>query len=143
MGSGVVCASGAKIDSLQPHLDPDLPHEGAYRGFAIGAGDGNHGLRLRAVPQGCRARQRLAGGIGDDKGHVSLCQRVSGQRGSLGVGQHRHRAHAQRILDKLGPVDLAAGHGGEQGSGLDLTAVDADTCNGRVAPPFRGQTKGG
>ena len=72
-----------------------------------------------------------------------MCQRVSGQRRPCGVGQHGHRAHAQRILDEFGPMYLAAGHGGKQGAGLDLTAVNGDACDGRVAPPFCGQTKGG
>ena len=127
-------ACGAKVDRGQAHFDPDLPHKGRDRCFAIGAGDCDHHLRLRAKEQRGGAGQCLARGVGNHECRVRGRKRVTGQFGPRPVRQNGRSTALQRALDKAGSVHTAARHGGKQRALARFAAVNAQVDQRRIRP---------
>ncbi len=118
-------AQCSQIAAGAAHLCPDLPRKAGDGGLAVGAGHGSHDLRLRGIETGAEPRIEAPGrGIGDGADRI-------GQNGSIGRFRQQDRggpAH-QRVGDKMPPVGLCAGQGGEQISLLHLAAVSGQAAN--------------
>ena len=64
---GALDPGGADVDRRMAQRRPDLAGEGRDRGLAVGAGDRDHRLGLRAEPQRRRTGQRRARVFGHDQ----------------------------------------------------------------------------
>ena len=102
-------AGGADAGGGMAGLLPDLAREGGDRGLAAGAGDGDHGCRLRAGRSARRQRQRTAR-IVDAR---SPARRQRRQRHPWPPRSRRRPAPPHRP-HKRAPSALRAGDGDEQ-----------------------------
>ena len=133
---------GAHIDRGAPVQLPDLAGKGRDGGFAIGAGDRNHLIRLRPEPQSGGIGQRLARVFGNDDGDIGIFgDDIGGDARALGVGQDRTCLHPQGILDELAPMHPRSGQGRKQKSGFDCAAIDGQTGDLRLAQALCGQSE--
>ncbi len=121
VGSGH--AQRAEAGGAAAERGPQLAREGDGRGLAIGAGDGGHGARLRAVEGGGHAREASARvGVGDE-GHAL---RVGGD---IGAAQERDRAALARVGDIGTAVGAAAGQRREQKTRAHGTRIRGEAAN--------------
>ncbi len=112
-------ANGADACRALTQRCPNLAQENRDRGLALGAGDGGHRLRLRAIEFGSRAGETESGIFVSDETHAECGDALS----KLRPAEHGSCTAAHGIGDKLRAVDMRARQCREQIAGLDLAAV--------------------
>jgi hypothetical protein len=132
---------GADIHRPVAQPFPDLAGEARDAGLAVGAGDGDDGLRSRPEPERGGMGERGARVLGDDEGDVRARQRIGRDLRARAVGQDRHRAVLDRAGHETRAMDLRAGKRREKRAGADLAAVDGKARDRGIGPGQGRQTQ--